>query len=236
MKTRQTFFSTLIILLCAGCVTTAPQQGSQSGQALPERFTLPSATQAMPEKTTGSIYSVKTKNIYQDSRARNIGDIVMVKIVETSSGTKKAETTTSRNSSLTGGISSLFGYEKLFAGKDGAHTPSSTSMSASLAKGFTGTGETKRDSTVTATLSARVVDKSMDGNLVIRGYREIKINNENQHIILSGIVRPEDISKDNSVLSSHIADARIEYGGTGVISNKQHPGWFANLVDVAWPF
>ena len=236
MKIRQAFSATLIILFCAGCVTTAPQQGSQSGQAPPDRFALPSVPPTLQEPTIGSIYSVKSKNIYQDSRARNIGDIVMVKIVETSSGSKKAETTTSRDSSITGGISSLFGYEKLFSGNKGAHTPSSTSLSATLAKDFTGTGETTRDSTVTATISARVVDKSMDGNLVIRGYREIRVNNETQHIILSGIIRPEDISKDNSILSSYIADARIEYGGTGVISNKQQPGGLANLVDVVWPF
>lgn len=236
MPTRQSILSTILVLFCAGCVSTNPQQGAQSGQPLPERFTLPPASKTLHEPSEGTIYSEKSQNLYQDTRARNIGDIVMVKIVETSSGNKKAETTTSRDSTLTGGISSLFGYEKLFTGKNSAHTPSLTSMSATLGKDFTGTGETKRDSTVTATISARVVDKSLDGNLIIQGYREIRVNNETQHIILSGIVRPEDISKDNSILSSYIADARIEYGGTGVISNKQQPGWFANLVDVTWPF
>jgi flagellar L-ring protein precursor FlgH len=236
MNNRQTFSAILLLLFCTGCVTAGPRQDSQSGQPLPDRFSLPTATHAIPAATAGAIYSPASKNLYQDSRARNIGDIVMVKIVETSSGDKTVETTTSRESTLTGGISSLFGYEKLFAGKNGAHTPSPTSMSATLAKDFTGTGETNRESTVTATISARVVDKSMDGNLLIQGYREIRVNNETQHIILSGIVRPEDISTDNSVLSSYIADARIEYGGTGTLSNKQQPGWFANLVDVVWPF
>lgn len=236
MKKRQALLPLIVVLFSVGCVSTGQQQGSQSGQPLPERFALPVVPHPLQEPSEGAIYSEKTKNLYQDTRARNIGDIVLVKIVETSSGKKKAETTTSKDSKLTGGISSLFGYEKLFAGKDANHTPSLTSMNASLAKEFTGTGETKRDSTVTATLSARVIDKSVDGNLIIRGYSEIRVNNETQHIILSGIVRPEDISKDNSILSSHIADARIEYNGTGVIGSKQQPGWFANLVDVVWPF
>ena len=114
------------------------------------------------------------------------------------------------------------------------HIP--TSMNTSIAKDFTGTGETKRDSTVTATISARVIDKTLDGNLVIQGYREVRVNNETQHIIISGLIRPTDISKDNSIESSHIADARIEYTGSGVISSKQQPGWLANALDVIWPF
>ncbi len=101
---------------------------------------------------------------------------------------------------------------------------------------FNGTGETKRDSTVTATISARVVDKTMDGNLVIRGYREIRVNNETQHIIVSGIIRPQDVGADNSILSSYIADARIETSGTGVLADKQQPGWLARGLDVIWPF
>lgn len=236
MNKKSLIASAALTIMCFGCVTAGPtDKAAQTGQPLPERYSLPPAQKQLTPAAEGSIYSEKSKNIYQDTRARNIGDILMVKIVETSSGNKKAETTTTRDSTISGGLSSLFGYEKLFSGT-GNHTPSPTSISATLSKDFTGTGETKRDSTVTATLSARVVDITMDGNLMVRGYREVRVNNETQHIILSGIVRPEDISADNSVLSSYIADARIEYNGSGVISNKQQPGWLANLLDVAWPF
>jgi len=219
-------------LFMTGCVTT---QSTQVQQPFPERQSLPLVGNKQIPPTEGAVFSAQSKNIYSDSRARSIGDIVLVKIVETSNGKKTAETTTSRDSTITGGISSLFGFESLFAGKNG-HIPSLTSIDADIAKEFTGTGETKRDSTVTATISARVIDKTLDGNLIIRGYREIRVNNETQHIILSGLVRPTDISKDNSIESSHIADARIEYTGTGVLSAKQQPGWLANALDVIWPF
>ena len=76
----------------------------------------------------------------------------------------------------------------------------------------------------------------MEGNLVIQGYREIRVNNETQFLIVSGIVRPQDISPDNSVKSTFIANARIEYSGTGVISEKQQPGWLARGLDILWPF
>ncbi len=226
----------LVVALMAGCASQT-QPKITEGPILPERYSMPTVAKQAPQPNIGAIYSPDSKNLYQDSRARAIGDILMVKIVENSSADKNAETTTSHNSTLKGGVSSFFGYESLLRGKGGAsHIPSLTSMNADLAKSFQGKGETKRDSKVTATISARVVDISMNGNLMIRGYQEVRVNNETQHIILSGMVRPEDISKDNSILSSYIADARIEYNGIGVLSSKQQPGWLSNVIDVVWPF
>jgi len=222
----------LTLLTLVGCVSRT----AQAPPPLPERHSLPLLEEKRAQPSEGAIFTAKSKNLYQDNRARGIGDIVLVKIVETSSGKKTADTKTSRDSSLTGGISSLFGFEQSLLSKGGQHTPSLTSMNADLASENEVKGETKRDSTVTATLSARVVETTMDGNLVIQGYREVRVNNETQHIILSGIVRPSDISKDNSILSSNIADARIEYSGTGTLADRQQPGWLTNVIDVVWPF
>ncbi len=232
----KTIFVLLISSFLAGClVATGPVKSAD--KSIPERYSLPTAPQARPVATEGAIYSLASPmNLYMDGRARSIGDIVMVKIVETSSGSKKASTKTERTSTVTGGVSSLFGIASWLGERNRNFTPSATNINANLTNDFEGTGETKRNSSVTATISARVVDLTMDGNLVIRGYREIRVNNETQHIILSGIVRPADISQDNSVLSSYISDARIEYGGTGVISDKQQAGWLARSLDVIWPF
>jgi flagellar L-ring protein precursor FlgH len=221
-----------LLLVMAGCVSRT----AQVPPPIPERYSLPLVEEKIVPPSEGSIFTAKSKNLYQDNRARRIGDIVLVKIVETSSGKKTAETKTSRDSSLTGGISSLFGFEKSLLTKGGESIPSLTNLNADMANDFQGKGETKRDSTVTATLSARVVDIAMDGNLMIQGYREVRVNNETQHIILSGLVRPSDISQDNSILSSNIADARIEYNGTGTLASKQQPGWLSNTLDVIWPF
>lgn len=227
--------STLALIILAsltGCVART----TQAPPVMPERNSLPMVEEKMPQANEGAIYSAKSKNLYQDNRARQVGDIVLVKIVETSSGKKTAETKTTRDSSLTGGISSLFGFEQSLLTKGGVHTPSLTSINADMANSFQGKGETKRDSTVTATLSAKVVEVTMEGNLLIQGYREVRVNNETQHIIISGMVRPTDISQDNSILSSNIADARIEYTGTGSLASKQQPGWLTNVLDVVWPF
>jgi len=224
----------LIITLAAlsGCLSqTAP-----APPVMPERNSLPMVEEKTPQPNEGAIYSAKSNNLYQDNRARQVGDIVLVKIVETSSGKKTAETKSTRDSSLTGGISSLFGYEQSLLTNGGQHTPSLTSLNAKMANSFQGKGETKRDSTVTATISAKVMEVTMDGNLMIQGLREVRVNNETQYIVLSGMVRPTDISQDNSILSSHIADARIEYSGTGSLASKQQPGWLTNVLDVVWPF
>ncbi len=225
----------LLPALLTGCLNTG--KNSSLTADLSNRHAIPYTNNTSKTPPEGSIFNVEGgKNLYDDNRASQIGDIVMVKIVETSSGSKKADTKTERESTVTGGISSLFGLEQWYSNKNPYFTPSSSSLNATLTNDFEITGETKRNSSVTATISARVVDVTVDGNLSIRGYREVKVNNETQHIILSGIIRSEDISPDNSVLSSYIADARIEYSGTGALGDKQQPGWLASILDIIWPF
>ncbi len=224
--------SLCILLSCflGGCVIP----GQNSSTALPARHSLPpvQSERLMPEE--GSIYSAHTMDLYRDQRAHKVGDIVTVAIVETASSTAEATTETSRDSSVTGDISYLFRFAEWAKLKEPG--TNSRTLGASLKNDFKGDGETTRDNTMTATISARVIDVTMDGNLLIQGYREVKTNNETQHIILSGLIRPADVSPDNVVKSSQIADARIEISGEGAVSDKQQPGWLAKGVDILWPF
>jgi flagellar L-ring protein precursor FlgH len=75
-----------------------------------------------------------------------------------------------------------------------------------------------------------------NGNLKIVGTREVMVNNENQLIILSGIIRPRDISDENVITSTFISDAKIAYSGSGIVDDRQRPGWLANLLNNVWPF
>ena len=75
-----------------------------------------------------------------------------------------------------------------------------------------------------------------NGNLIIQGNREVRVNHENQIITLTGMVRPRDISADNVIMSTYIADARISYSGSGIVNDKQRPGWLVRLLDNIWPF
>ena len=231
---RTILHSTALILLIAGLSGCA---GNQQAQQLPERYTLPTPPKAAQVKPEGSIYTASNSlDLYADSRAKRIGDIVLVRIVETSKANKEANTKTQRTSSATGGIGALFGFETWLADNNHRFSPSLTELQASLTNDFEGKAKTDRKSNVTATISARVIDITTDGNLNIRGYQEVKVNDETQHIILSGIIRPQDVAQDNSVLSTHLADARIEYSGQGTLGDKQRPGWFARALDSVWPF
>lgn len=235
MKAHICYFLALTVaLIFGGCATNTTKS---QGPPLPERYSLPAVADQKPRPPEGTIYGSRAGlDLYKDSRAKAVGDIVLVRIVETSSGAKKANTDTERKSTVNGGVTSLFGFEKWLSDKNQRFTPSSTSLQAELTNDFEGKGETKRNSNVTATVSARVTDVTIDGNLAIRAYQEVRVNNETQFIVLSGIIRPGDISQDNSILSSYVADARIEYSGKGALADKQQPGWLARGLDVLWPF
>ncbi len=127
----------------------------------------------------------------------------------------------------------LFGFERTL--QNNRVDPAAV-LKAKLENGFDGAGATKRKNSVAATLTAVVREVFPNGNLYIEGMKEVIINNERQYIILSGVIRPEDIRPDNSITSDLIADARIVYTGSGVVSDKQRPGWLGRLMDLVWPF
>ena len=171
---------------------------------------------------------------YSDQRASRLGDIITIKIIEVSSATEKATTDLGRNSDMEAGITSLAGYEKrLPLPKDAI--PSQL-IKTNTKNNFAGTGETKREGAVTATISAKVVEVMPNGNLAVEGKREVSVNNERKEILLQGMVRQRDIAGDNSVLSTQVADAKIILTGVGVVGEKQRPGWFARAFDLVWPF
>ncbi len=109
-------------------------------------------------------------------------------------------------------------------------------MLASLGLKFDGKGSSDRKGHVKAYVSALVEFVLPNGNLYIKGGREIRVNNETQYINISGIIRPEDISSSNEISSAYVADARIAYSGKGPVADKQKPGWLGRVVDHVWPF
>jgi flagellar L-ring protein precursor FlgH len=89
---------------------------------------------------------------------------------------------------------------------------------------------------LTATISARVVEVFPNGNLFIEGRREISTNGETLIVMVSGIVRPEDVESNNSIQSKFIADAKIVYTGDGILAEAQSPGWLTRVATIIWPF
>ena len=185
-------------------------------------------------QSAGTLWTGDDGNWLADVKARRVGDIVTVIIKEQAKASKEATTDTSRDSSISAGISSFFGLEKTVEEKTNIN-PSSM-ISASSGNEFKGEGKTTRSENLIATLTTQVVEVYPNGNLKIRGGKSVAVNNENQIIYLTGIVRPYDVTASNTVDSGSILNAQITYTGKGAISDKQKPGWLMRIFDNTWPF
>lgn len=221
----------LLALLVTGCATPEPKKIDAAN--------IPVQRSAAPV-TAGSLWPGETSRntLFQDLRARNIGDIVTVEVVEKTSAIKEASTTTGRKSTNDVGIQKLLGLPLNFGMRDflGQGAPFSPEFKTSYDSSFDGSGTTKRTGQLTATIATRVVQVLANGNLVLEGKKDTVVNNELQYIVVSGIARPEDISDTNTVPSTLLSDARIEYSGRGTLSDEQGKGWLGRIFDNVWPF
>lgn len=178
--------------------------------------------------------------LYVSRKARQAGDILTVSIVESATAANNADTKTERKSDISAGVDKFFNVEQRYPA---SRSPQSfpylnplTELKAGISSSFDGKGTTRRSGKLAASISVRVTKVLSNGNLAIAGFREITVNNEQQYITLSGIIRPEDISADNVVQSTYISDARITYSGVGVLNDRQRPGWITRIIDFIWPF
>lgn len=208
---------------------------------------IPQPVVSPPIDSDGSLWQVSSSlnGMFIDTKARNVGDIVTVRIEESAKATNKANTETERSSNLEAGIEKLFGLEDWWQNDIlpdiGGDWPKinpfgNPSIKGNLKSDFQGDGQTSRSGSLDAFITCRVIAVLPNGNLRIVGTREVMVNFENQMIILSGTIRPRDIAEDNIILSTFISDAKIAYSGSGVVNDRQRPGWLSNLMNTVWPF
>jgi flagellar L-ring protein precursor FlgH len=112
----------------------------------------------------------------------------------------------------------------------------SSLVGATSSNKFEGDGETKRESSITTTVAARVTRVLGGGLMEVAGARETRVNGETQIVLVQGVARDRDIDADNTIKSTSLAEARIELYGEGVLAEKQRPGWLARMLDNVWPF
>jgi len=177
--------------------------------------------------------------LFDDNRANKVGDIVMVKVTETSNGKHKADTTAQKDNTNTYGISAMPNtgiWGAMNKTVPGASGLGSAQVGTNSNSAFKSTGETKQESTVTATVATRVVAMLPGRIMQVEGARQIRVNAETQILVVRGLVRQSDIDSRNSVPSTALADARIEVYGQGMLSDKQKAGWFSRMLDNVWPF
>ena len=233
--------ASMLLLLVSGCASMQAQKTLKPPLTSP---TLMSSAKPLPPAgsppnsldPTGSVWSPGDGSLFSDVTAHRVGDLVTITVSENSSGTNTAATTATRTSTSQGSIN----FAGVGVGASGVANPkgmfSFGPYNTSFSRNFKGNGSTSSTNTVTAYMTATVVAVLPNGNLVIRGSRWTKVNDELEQIVLEGVIRPVDITANNTILSQDVAEARIFMIGKGPVSQDQKPGWLEQLWDFVSPF
>ncbi len=177
--------------------------------------------------SNGAIYSTSSPGLFSsDKRAHQVGDILTVQLSETFSSTKSITSQTAKEDAIGAEVGPT-GFLRNFAGIGG---------NVSKSNSFKGSGSASQSNSLTGFISATVVKVYPNGNLEIKGQKRLRLTDGSEYIRLSGIVRPQDISASNTVSSNLIAEAQIEYVGSGTLSNEARPGWGSRLFRALSPF
>jgi flagellar L-ring protein precursor FlgH len=189
------------------------------------------------EKRTGSLWraNVSANYLFTDVKAANTGDLLTILVFEDDSGAKAADTATENKASIMEGITQFFGLTTQLANKNPTIDPSQL-INADSERTWEGKGSTSRSGKLSARMTVEVKAVSPTGNLWVQGDKVIAVNNEDQHVVLSGWVRPEDIDAKNEIPSTKLAQARIDYFGIGELGRQQRAGWGTIALDYVWPF
>jgi len=218
-----------------------PQWQPLPGQALAAPAGQPVATytpaaSVQTASTTNSLWRAGARSFFRDPRASRVGDILTVQIAIGDEAKIDNSSSRSRKSSEDSNLTNFFGLESSLkdALPTGADPKSLTNFGSTSAAN--GTGTVNRSEDIKLTVAAVVTQVLPNGNLIIQGHQEVRVNYELRELIISGVVRPEDITNANTINQKQIAEARISYGGRGQISDVQQPGFGQQIYDLISPF
>ena len=183
----------------------------------------------------GSLWEEGGRGLFADFRAAAVGDVLTIQIDETPKAQGDASTNTDRETSNTMGAGGLFGFT---AALQRAYPDLDPSRLIDLASesSFDASGQTSRGSRVRAAITVRVKKRLPNDDLYLEGSKILLVNDEELHIYISGVVRSQDIAQDNTVGSSRVADAQIEFTGRGILTNNQEQGWLSRILSAINPF
>ncbi len=239
-------FALLLPLAVVGCASltrlgeiggppkmTASTDPTKDPAYRPMTMPMPVTQVATPQ--IGALWRAGSRAFFKDQRAAQVGDILTVLVNITDAADLVNNSAANRTSNAASTMPNLFGLEtslpKLLPGASAANLVTTTG-----ADGNTGTGEIKRTETVTLRVAGVVTQVLPNGNLVVSARQEVRVNSELRQLQVTGVVRPQDIASDNTVLHDRMAEARISYGGRGQLTDVQTPHWGQQALDVISPF
>lgn len=212
-----------LVLLVAGCATTAPPTSVHQPMSVrPE-------PKAMPGPANGTIFNIaSSRPLFEDRRARYVGDVLTINIAEKTQASKKSDTKAERSQTVNVGVPAVVGLP--FKSVQGM------TLTADSANKFGGKGENTSSNDFTSTITVTVIEVYPNGNLLVSGEKQIGLKEGEEFIRFSGVVNPTTITAANTVSSTQVADARIEFKANGFIDTAQVMGWLSRFFLSFMPF
>ncbi len=199
-------------------------------------ISMPMPPQVVAHHQANSLWRTGARAFFKDQRASEVGDILTIEIAIDDDATITNETTRTRDNVDTSAVTGLFGYESSLGAILPEAVAPATLLGIDTDLSNKGTGEIKRDDQINLKLAAVVTQLLPNGNMVVQGDQEVRVNYELRELRIRGIIRPEDISAANTISYEKIAEARIAYGGRGQIQDVQQPRYGAQVLDIINPF
>jgi len=235
-KTPLTVLALIVIVLGGSGCTTSPVK-SMADEYESSR---PSYVSAPPKATGGIFQAGHEMTLFEDIRARRVGDIITIVLSERMNASKDASTNTSKDTSMEMENPTLLGFQPSFdIPLPFGRSLRDRNLALSMAGGssFAGAGDTSQSNSLSGNVTVTVSEVLPNGNLVVRGQKRLTINQGDEYVQVYGIVRPADINPDNTIMSSKVADAKFSYVGEGTLANANSQGWLARFFNTKWwPF
>lgn len=239
----------LVALAVSGCNTMSrlSQVGSEPpqspmdnprkhhGERTPE-IPLPFPKEAPEVRHANSLWSPGSRAFFQDQRAGEVGDILTVVININDNANLSNQTSRSRDAGESAGLNSFLGLEGQLENLLPEGADAASLVDARSDHSHTGQGAVNRNEEINLRVATMVTDVLPNGNLVIAGRQEVRVNYENRILQITGMIRPEDIANTNEIRHEEIAEARIAYGGEGQLSDVQQPRYGQQIYDILFPF
>jgi flagellar L-ring protein precursor FlgH len=227
----------LILALCLSTLAIPSMAVAVAVDDLP----VPPVTQRqapIPPAPPGSLWSEVGARalVGMNGNARRVGDLITVVIDEKTETELSADTSTQKKSGMVGKLGSFFGLGKQITKNNSGTMGGGLGYEVDSGHNYDGKGSTARAGKLVGLLTCRVVEVLPNGNLLVWGFKQVRSNRETQYLVVQGQARPRDIQADNTIVSSLLAEAKIEFNGNGVLADKQGPGILHRGMDHAWPF
>ena len=198
--------------------------------------TMPMPRLQLAPTEANSLWRSGSRAFFKDQRAAQVGDILTVLVNISDKGVLDNATGTTRTGTETAGIPNLFGLETQLPKLISKNLSTSSLINTNSTNANTGTGTVKRNETITLRVAGVITQVLPNGNLVVEARQEVRVNSELRELKVSGVVRPQDIASDNTVVHDRMAEARIAYGGRGTLTDLQQPRYGQQVLDALLPF